>query len=316
VGSLNLAIDPLWYFGGNRITGENLPWNERLTKTNLFLQTKHEYDCLLFGTSRATLLDSAALTQHHCFNYSFSGGDPEEFVNYAKYAKAEGVEPAQVYVEIDPKDLSKRRKRETYESVKDPLPMLQAYLFSLDVVRLSIDTLVADDAFKREYDRFFRGRVDEDVSDYEPEFKKEDKTTCDLTRIRPFEELKQVFPNAAIVGFVAPASAWYVYNTRYSAGLLECQLEGIHQLSQMFDAVYDFSVPSPTTIRTDNTYDGNHYYPSVYETVAAVLEERRSDFGIHLNEYDLNTYQQQYFAKLRDFLHQAGEGDRWKEEKT
>jgi hypothetical protein len=314
VGTINLAVDPLWYLSGNHLTGVNLPWNERITKTNLLLQEPdHQYNCLLFGTSRSTLLDTALLTNHQCFNYSFSSGDPEEFVNYAKYAKEEGIQPVQIYVEIEPKDLSERRNPETYEAVNDPIPIYQAYLFSLDVLRLSIDTLFSDDAFRRVYDRNFRGRVDEDAPEYRPEFKvEEDKRTCDLSRIRPFQELKQVFPDAKMVGFVAPMSAWYVYNTRYSPGLLACQLEGLYQISQLVDAMYDFSVPSPTTIRTDNTYDGNHYYPSVYETVVAVLEGRRSDFGMHINEYNLDDYRRQYFAKLREFLQQAGEGDRWK----
>ncbi|PSB62178.1 hypothetical protein C7B61_14870 [filamentous cyanobacterium CCP1] len=313
VGVINLTVDPLWYLSGNHLTGVNLPWNERIMKTNLLLQEpKDQYDCLLFGTSRSTLFDTALLTNHQCFNYAFSAGDPEEFVNYAEYAKAEGVNPVQVYVEIDPKDLRERRGAKHYAEVNDPLPVYQAYLFSFDVLRLSIDTLIADDAFKRVYDRHFRGRVDEDAPDYKPEFEPEEQKSCDLSRIRPFEALKQTFPDAKIVGFVAPLSAWYVYNTRYSPGLLDCQLEGIYQISQRFDAVYDFSVPSPTTIRTDNTYDGHHYYPSVYETVAAVLEKRRSDFGMHVNEYSLTHYREQYLTKLQNFLQQAGEGERWR----
>lgn len=54
----NYIIDPLWYDEGNRITGKNFAFNERVSKTNLFLQDKEQYDCLILGNSRVTLLKS------------------------------------------------------------------------------------------------------------------------------------------------------------------------------------------------------------------------------------------------------------------
>jgi hypothetical protein len=103
-----------------------------------------------------------------------------------------------------------------------------------------------------------------------------------------------------------------VFNEQYSPGLMNCQLAGIQQISQQFDAVYDFAVPSALTVRKDNTYDGNHYYPKVYEEIAAVLEGRQSEVGIRVDDYALADYQQLYGIRLRRFLARIGAGERWR----
>ena len=42
VGSLtlNIAVDPLWYFKGNILQNKNYAFNEREAKTNLFLNNE------------------------------------------------------------------------------------------------------------------------------------------------------------------------------------------------------------------------------------------------------------------------------------
>ena len=58
-GAINWLIDPLWYNKGNRITGRNFSFNERISKTNLLLNSDtRTYDCLILGSSRTTLLVS------------------------------------------------------------------------------------------------------------------------------------------------------------------------------------------------------------------------------------------------------------------
>ncbi|NBB82369.1 MAG: hypothetical protein GVY28_03095, partial [Alphaproteobacteria bacterium] len=48
--ALNLAVDPLWYVGGNRLTGENYAFDERAAKANLLLADAERYDCLILGS--------------------------------------------------------------------------------------------------------------------------------------------------------------------------------------------------------------------------------------------------------------------------
>ncbi|BAZ31645.1 hypothetical protein NIES4074_41180 [Cylindrospermum sp. NIES-4074] len=102
-----------------------------------------------------------------------------------------------------------------------------------------------------------------------------------------------------------------VFNDSYARGILDCQLQGVYETSKIFDTIYDFSYPSEITIRTDNTYDGSHYYPVVYDQIAKVLEGDKSSFGIRINQYTLNEYQQFYRSQLKEFLLNKGEGERW-----
>lgn len=314
IGCINFVVDPLWYGKGNQLTGKNPPWNERISKTNLFLQTKQEYNCLILGTSRTTILNSAWLKNHHCFNYSVSGGKLEEIVNYAKYAQEKGMDPVQIYQEIEPDSFNRRSKPRFFDEVTDPMPIFQAYLFSFNTFLLSVRTLVGWYSQARYYNRNFQVELSEDVPRYKPKFsvENEDNKGCDPERTQFFRTLKQTFPNAKFVGFVAPISPWRTYNTRYANGLLNCQLAETYTVAQIFDAIYDFAIPSEVTIDFKNTYDGNHYQSAVFQQIAEVLEERRSDFGLKVNDYSLADYQKLYATQIKAFLEKVGEAERWK----
>ncbi|MEN8447325.1 MAG: hypothetical protein ABG776_20195, partial [Cyanobacteria bacterium J06555_13] len=293
IGLINFSVDPLWLHGGNRVTGINLPSNERITKTNLLLQsTPQDYDCFLFGTSRLTLMNSTALKGNTCFNYAFSAGKPEEFLNYARYIKANGFEPDKVYVEI----IHTPAAREGYpiekagfiETVSEMASEgsvnafssdLKPYFFSLDTLWSSLKSvllkypvlghIVVKNPYPRLYDHDFHAFVSKTAPVYEPTLvEKREQQQCDRADPKQLNEFRALFPDAELVGFVAPLSAWRIYNRSYAKNIMNCQLEGIHQAAQYFDRAYDFSIPSPMTTRTDNTYDGNHYYPAVFETVA------------------------------------------------
>src|SRR6516225_2932352 len=54
--AVNCLVDPLWYLRGNVLTQINYPFNERLAAMIRFLPRLDDYDCVIFGTSRASLL--------------------------------------------------------------------------------------------------------------------------------------------------------------------------------------------------------------------------------------------------------------------
>src|SRR6516225_898321 len=54
--AVNCLVDPLWYLHGNVLTKINYPFNERLAAMIRFLPGLADYDCVIFGTSRASLL--------------------------------------------------------------------------------------------------------------------------------------------------------------------------------------------------------------------------------------------------------------------
>lgn len=303
IGLINILVDPLWYFQGNQITGINPPWNERIAKTNLFLNHHQNYDCLLLGTSRSTLFNTELLKQNHCFNYSFSGGKIEEYVTYLTYLRNQGIQPEKIYIEIELSSFNRREEPRIFDAVSDTLPAYRSYFFSGNVLQLSIRTLIQAYEFSRLYDQNFRGMLSDTIPDFEPEFSTESEPReCDPKRIEFLQKLREIFPEASFVGFAAPLSGWYVFNDSYVSGLLDCQLAGIHQVASLFDQVYDFTVPSAITTRTDNTYDGNHYYPRVYRQVAKTLEGKPSDFGIYVNALSLSDYQALYWDRFNQFL--------------
>src|SRR3546814_13939979 len=103
-----LLVDPLWYVRGNRLTGVNYLFNERLAKSNLLLQAPRRYDFVIFGSSRATLLDGRLIKDHTCFNYAFSLGQSYEYLQFARFAKQFGLDPSLVIVAIDGENFVQR----------------------------------------------------------------------------------------------------------------------------------------------------------------------------------------------------------------
>src|SRR5271170_3701841 len=98
--AVNCLIDPLWYLRGNILTEINYPFNERLAKLNRFLPRMQDYDCIIFGSSRATLLPQNKIEGYHCFNMAFSDGQAGEYLLYARYLRQRGFAPRIVIVDV------------------------------------------------------------------------------------------------------------------------------------------------------------------------------------------------------------------------
>jgi len=312
-GLINWTIDPLWYGKGNRLTGRNFSFNERVSKTNFLLQSKAQnYDCLILGSSRVTLLRASSFKEHRCFNYSFSAGRIEEFVEYAKYAKSKGLNPQKVYVGVDSFNFDKSTPPISGVSKIDPQPVYQAY-FSLDVLLFSAKTMLGMSPDPRYYNnKNFESEVVENPPRFEPEFYDRQKPgICDASKVKVYEQLKQVFPNAEFIGYVPPVSAWNVANEVYSRGLIDCYLSSIHQLSKIYDVMYDFSVPSAVTTEAKNTYDGSHYYPEIQDEVSKIIQGKPSNLAIRVDKDNFAEYQKFYKQRIKEFLEKEGEGKRW-----
>jgi len=264
VAGINWLVDPLWYGQGNILTGKNFAFNERITKTNLFLRTKDQaaYDCIILGSSRVTALRKSEFTNHNCFNYALKGAEIPDFVNYAFSAMTLlGVSP-------DPGSFYDQN----FEPVDFKVPPTYSPKF------------------------------------YPPaELQK-----CDLSSVETFSSIREFFPNAKFVAYVPPRSAWSMINDTYGRGLMDCYLSAFHQLSQRFDVMYDFSIPSEVTQNPDNTFDGSHYSVTVNNRIAKILQGESDDtFGVRVDQYNFDDYRAIYRQKLRDFLAQNDELERW-----
>src|ERR1700756_714089 len=97
---VNCLVDPLWYLRGNVLTGINYPFNERLATIVRFLPRLAEYDCVIFGTSRSSLLPEEKIEGYRCYNLSVSEGTAPEYLRYAKYLRDRGYMPRLMIVDL------------------------------------------------------------------------------------------------------------------------------------------------------------------------------------------------------------------------
>lgn len=311
---LNLFVDPLWYWHGNQLTGRNFPFNERLSRVNLLLQEPESYDCLVFGSSRVGLFDHTRIEGYRCFNMTFSAGSVVEFLHYARYLTDRGLRPRLVIVGVDDYNYlpDLLQPPETPEFVRRHAPppgILEAYL-SIDAVRLSLRTLLQDTEESRYYDSRMVGRVLETAPHFDPAkrlHKARPLDNLDPDRAALYGRLRQYFPEAAFWGYVPPISAWNVVAERYRAGVLDRYLDATAATARVFDRFYDFSVPSRLTRRTDNSYDGNHYFPWVNTIIAERLQAGsdavpEDDFGLPVHALTRAQYGARFRARLARFI--------------
>ncbi len=320
VAGINWVIDPLWYRHGNILTGKNFTFNERITKTNLFLRTKDRanYNCIILGSSRVTALRSSNFEDERCFNYALKGGEIPDFVNYAESLKKEGIDPEIVYIGVDGLNFVEKERKQQEPLNLDTLTTkspLEAYL-SADVLLFSAMTLlgVSPDPGNY-YDRNFEPVDFETPPVYTPAFyKPAPPQKCDLSSVETFANLRKIFPSAKFVGYVPPISAWSIINDTYGRDLMDCYLLGFHELAQTYDVMYDFSPPSNITKNPSNTFDGSHYSVTVNNEIAKILQGKNNEnFGIRVDQYSFNEYRKLYREKLENFLAENNQLELWEE---
>jgi hypothetical protein len=320
VAGINWLIDPLWYSHGNILTGRNFAFNERITKANVFLRTKDQanYNCLILGSSRVIALRASEFKESRCFNYALKGAEIPDFVSYANSLKEKGIEPKVVYIGVDGMNFVEKERTEQepldIENIATKSP-LQAYLSS-DVLLFSAMTLLGLSPDPGNYyDQNFEAVDFENPPIYKPEFYKPlADQKCDLADVETFANLRQVFPQAKFVGYVPPISAWSMINDTYGRNLMDCYLLAFHQLGQSYDVMYDFSAPSTITKNPNNTFDGSHFSVTVNNKIAAVVQGKPyEDFGIRVDQYSFDEYRKIYRQKLRGFLAENNQLQRWQE---
>ena len=305
--AINSVVDPLWYWRGNIVTGENFAFNERFAKLNRFLRTAERYDCVIFGSSRATLLDQTRITDHTCANLAFSSGVVSEFVATARYIKAQGFSPKIVIVGVDAFNFWRSMEPQLTDFVKRGQPppgWIPTYL-TASALSFSLRTLSGESPIARAYDENFVGRPDKNAPIYTPP--SHDKMVArawkfDSSRQEMFFELRSIFPEARFIGYVPPISAWRTVEELYLTNYLNQYIQVMKAISENFDVMYDFSVPSELTTRPENTYDGSHYRATVNASVAEMLQGRSSHFGINVRNVTSVEYTRVYIDAIDEFL--------------
>ncbi len=301
---LNLAVDPLWYGAGNRLTGRNYEFNERVSKAHLFLQAPERYDCLILGSSTATIVHPSLMAPRHCFNFAFSAGVVGEFVAYARWLRAHGARPSLVivgadYVNFDP---AVDRQVDVPDFVARgalPPPRRESYL-SLDALLWSVLAVLDQSPYPKYYDARFEVIVRPDAGTFDPEGLSIRPRVLDPARVERFRALRAFFPEARFVAWMPPLSAWHVAELERT-GALPDYLRSLHALTTTFDEVYDFALPSEVTGRVEDTYDGRHYGNAVNARVTRRLAGAEDSFGLRVDGLSLEAYGERYTEALRAF---------------
>jgi len=308
---VNSVVDTLWYFGGNKLFPENYSFNERLSKVNLYLMSPAEFDCIVLGSSRVTLLDAKKIAESNCFNFSFSDGTPHEFVYYSKYIKKYGRLPDKLIVGIDMRFYSRKDAApnvpEFVKTLDLPPPFIKPYL-SFDGLDFTIRTLKKDPPRLRYYTDELIGDLLPGTKDYvPPECFTPDGfgDSYSSKNIHYISKIKKILQANTVIGYVAPVSAWDMLPL-LEDGELESYIDLVYQLSKEFEQFYDFTVPSKLTTRTDNNYDGHHFNRLANNEIAAILNGKKSTAGLALHELSFKEYKYAFITAMHDFSNKVG----------
>jgi hypothetical protein len=314
---LNCLVDPLWYLSGNKLTEINYPFNERLAKLNRFLPRLKDYDCVIFGTSRATLLPEDKAEGYRCFNLALSDGQVSEYVLYADYLIRRGYAPRLMIVDIRRDDMIgavNAPEVPDFVAAGDPPPSIFATYLSLDALNFSIRTLRGDAPHHRYYDQDFHARL---------EVRSKRRYYNPLVPITPqpppielhperaalYIQLRQKFPMARAIAYLPPESAWRVA----AFGLTEAfdpYLALIGKIAASYDRFLDFSFPSALTESKApaDTYDGSHYSREANERVLAALLAGKSELAVDWGVDDAATITARYHRRIAQFIAKTTSG--------
>jgi len=317
VGGLNYLVDPLWYVQGNRLTGKNFAFNERIAKVNLLRRTVATagYDCLILGSSRVTAVRSSQFQGQRCFNLSLKGAEIAEFLAYARFAQQSGLNAKTVYLSVDEFNflVNKETERRSNPVVKGSPNAFHAFL-SADVLLFSLMTLanISPDP-DLYYDRHFEAQEFAGVDYAQGTLTDKPDLQCDLRKVASYQQLREIFPKARLVGYAPPITPWYQASDIYSRRVLDCGLTAFKQVAESYDAFWDFGISSVVTEDPRGSYDGIHFSPAANDLVVAQLIGARSDLALDVKALPLADYQQQVRGRLKAFLERQGRSDFWKD---
>ena len=314
--AVNCLVDPLWYLRGNVLTGINYPFNERLAEIIRFLPRLQEYDCIIFGTSRASLLPEEKIQGYHCYNLSVSDGQAREYLLYAKYLRERGFAPRLMIVDVKRADfIGPEQALEVPDFIRDGAgpPSIFASYLSIDALDFSIRTLRGDAPHHRYYNQDFRAELEVRSKRHRYDPKGPIKPEPAPFGVHPeraaaYVELRRQFPTARAIGYIPPESAWRIAAFSLT-GQLDAYLAAVGKVATAYDEFRDFSIPSKLTEGKEGTYDGSHYSRAVNARVVAGLMADQSDLAVDWRREDLAAVTALYHRRLAEFMEAVTEAE-------
>jgi hypothetical protein len=314
--AVNCLVDPLWYLKGNVLTGVNYPFNERLATIVRFLPRAADYDCVVFGTSRASLLPEEKIEGYRCYNLSVSDGQASEYLLYAKYLRERGYAPRLIIVDVKRAEfIGPEQAVEVPDFIRSgsaPPNIFASYL-SLDALDFSIRTLRGDAPHHRYYDADFRAQLEvrSKRHRYDPKGPIAPQPApfdVHAERAQAYVELRRQFPTARAIGYIPPESAWRIAAFSLT-GQLDAYLAAIGRVAGAYDEFRDFSIPSALTESKEGTYDGSHYMRAVNARVLAGLMANGSDIAVDWRKDDVAAITALYHRRLAEFMETTTEAE-------
>jgi hypothetical protein len=314
--AVNCLVDPLWYLRGNVLTGVNYAFNERLAAITRFLPRLADYDCVIFGTSRASLLPEEKIEGYRCYNLSVSDGTAPEYVLYAKYLRERGYKPRLMIVDVKRAEfIGPEQAVEVPDFIRSGAapPSIFASYLSLDALDFSIRTLRGDSPHHRYYDADFHAQLEvrSKRHRYDPKGPIEPQpapSDVHAERAAAYVELRRQFPTARAIGYIPPESAWRIAAFSLT-GQLDAYLAAIGQVAGAYDEFLDFSIPSALTEGKEGTYDGSHYTRAVNARVLAGLLVNKSDIAVDWRKEDVTAITALYHSRLTQFMETTTEAE-------
>lgn len=310
MGFLNYLVDPLWFFGGDKLAPRNFSWDERIARLARFADSDRDFDCYIFGASRVGMMSEHAIKGHKCFMVSFESASPRELIAYARYIKRNAKrEPDLVVVGVDDFDFIDQADENNVpqEVLQDGVPHFWDYYFSRDVTAWSIKTLLDQSPKARYFGKDLTGQVRADAGTMpvlHMTLKPGQQWHMSLNSVEQYAKFRQIFPKAHLAAYATPVAADKIAQFK-EAGLLPFYLKALHATAAQFDEMYDFSIPSPITSDPKLTYDGSHYQPSVSAEIAAAIQKHEPAFGIVLSGRPLAEITRLYADRLELYAPQG-----------
>lgn len=275
--AFNCVIDPLWFFGGNHLQAKNFTFNERISKSVWLDRNKPNFNCLILGSSRTTLIDVRSIPKLKCFNYSVGGGSLADSLQLAKFAAQKITGLTTVFVSVDDFNWISS----TALDVNKPSPFSQdiqaklspfKHYFGLSALGMSVRTLLDSSPTPRYYAGDFSIQVRADAPRRADGIPRDTLAVPNLNDAQimknvtavseAIEGIRAVFPRSRVVGFVPFTSRATIAANVDKIGVdryIEAQL----LIASSFDDFYDFSIVSEVTTDPRATYDGSHFFPHV-----------------------------------------------------
>ncbi len=309
---VNFLVDPLWLFSHTNLLNKiQLPINERAQKTNYLAYGGADYDTLIIGNSRATLINQNDLNGKKAFNYSVSAIATSEYEDYIAFAlKRSGGKIKTVYISSSfasanievQKNIEKTP--DYYISKSQDTFYRLSMLMSLNMFRYSLRTL-KENLYKPKkgvhYDRnnvayiipFEKSGQDyifiKDINAYDNIYTNVFRYDRDDFRSR-LNKIVAANPTVRFVAFSLPVTT-QMHCLVKKAGLATAYEEWITDMVDVFGSLHHFEYIHSVADDRANFMDANHFYPEVgtmiMNRMQVMEKELPGDFGILINRDNL-----------------------------